>query len=358
MTEEVKTDFKYNQYLHTVECPIETLNLLGGGGLRFGTLIEGAGPPSGGKSTFFYQTARNFQRQYPFGILQICDAENSVDDLRLTKAFGIDINSPNYRINYTPSIESMYANVSTCLAECTKKNIPYFGIIDSWTALNIDKDIAVNAEQIEKKGTDAEITRFASGMMQKAQIGRYWLNMLMMQMYRKPYILTMINQATTEVGRFQSKVTSGGGYGFKHNIQFSLWFEKKAKELNGEGVGAVIDGSKSLVWVEKSKFMPQLDEIPMYINTKKGGIIESHRELVEVAVAKGCLHKSGAWNQINEGDKSVRWEELYADEYQAEIKKKMIAKFRSEYMLVDALYEEIDRLKTAEAQSKVLSSTT
>ena len=81
---------EYNPIIHKVPTPIDTINIVGCGGINLSTMSELWGPPRGGKSTFAYQTAGMFLKEYgEWARVLIIDAEGSADLIRLEYVFGI-----------------------------------------------------------------------------------------------------------------------------------------------------------------------------------------------------------------------------------------------------------------------------
>ena len=66
-----------------IETPLYHLNCILGGGLPMGIIVEAYGEPASGKSSTWYQTMGNFQKQYPNGVSIIIDTEASVDSTRM-----------------------------------------------------------------------------------------------------------------------------------------------------------------------------------------------------------------------------------------------------------------------------------
>jgi RecA/RadA recombinase len=75
-----------------IRTPIDTINVIGAGGIDQGTITEIAGPPGSGKSAYAYGTASNFLKDNPAGVVIILDPELSVDLIRLEFTFELDMN--------------------------------------------------------------------------------------------------------------------------------------------------------------------------------------------------------------------------------------------------------------------------
>ena len=96
-----------NEINHVVRTPIDTLNILGAGGVRAGTILQAYGPPATGKSTFCYQTAALYQKDNPEAVVHIIDVENSVDLIRLEHVFKLDMD--RVKIHNLQSLEDAFS---------------------------------------------------------------------------------------------------------------------------------------------------------------------------------------------------------------------------------------------------------
>ena len=339
---------KYDNLLHRLRTPVETINILGCGGIKMGTIVECWGPPGGGKSTFCYQTGAYFKEDYSDGILHLLDAENSYDSVRLSHVFGINVEDENFIVDPAPTIEDAFEKIVARINIAKEKQVPYLGIIDSWTVLNT-KSAMENVES-NIKDSKNELSMNSGGMMYKARAGRHWLNLLMPRMYESPITLLLINQATSEITRYGASVGSGGGYGLKHDIQFSMSFTKKDTLTDGDVKLGFLEAKEALseVDITKSKFIPEIKGIPIYINTALGGKITSSKELIDLARAKGLIKQSGGWYKLDGKDKNYRLSEIEEMEGLSDLlKAKLTEDYRSKYMLVDLYYKEKEKRKNA-----------
>ena len=340
---------EFDNLLHRLRTPIETINILGCGGLRMGTISELWGPPGGGKSTFCYQTGACFQKDYPDGILHLIDAENSYDELRLKYVFGIDIDSKSFIVEPAPTIEEATEKILRGMSRAKSLKVPYLAIIDSWTVLNTNSTMD-NIEEALKESSKVELNMHAGAMMVKPKATRHWLNAIMPFMYQAPYSILIINQASTSIGKYVTGISSAGGYGLKHDMQYSFCFQKRETSQAGDvNVGATTDTLvKSEVEVTKSKFMPGFSGIEIFIDVAKGGVIIPKKELIEIGKMKGIISKSGSWYKVPDNEKSFRDSELEnIEDLDILIRNKLVENFRRDYFLVDVYYKEKDSRLTA-----------
>ena len=106
---------------HVVRTPIDTLNVLGAGGLKAGSIVQAYGPPGAGKSTFCYQSAALYQRDNPDAVIHIIDVENSVDMIRLKHVFKLDMD--RVRVHHLQSLESAFKLIIDCAEQMNKQAI-------------------------------------------------------------------------------------------------------------------------------------------------------------------------------------------------------------------------------------------
>lgn len=340
---------KFDNLVHRLRTPLETINILGCGGIKMGTLCECWGPPGGGKSTFCYQTGSYYQKDYPDGYLHLIDAENSFDEVRMRSIFDINIDSTKFKVDPAPTIEDAFEKIVEGAALAKKEGVPYLAIVDSWTVLNT-KSALENVEEHIKNPEKTELSMNSGGMMYKPRAGRHFLNLLMPMMYQAPMTVLIINQATTEMGRFSATIGSGGGYGLKHDIQFSMCFTKKDSSIDGDVKLGFMNTTlaTSQVDITKSKFIPEISGIPMYINIADGGTILPKKELVALAKAKGIIQQKGSWYTVEGMDKNYRFSDIEDIENIENIfRALLVSKYRSEYRLVDLYYKEKDKRKEA-----------
>ena len=358
----------FNVVKDVIPTPIETINALGCGGLRQGTITEVWGSPKSGKSTFSYQTASKFLERYPKkGIVLIIDSELSVDEIRLKHAFDLEVGtfvkssyeSPDkmeiqedegkdHRVILAPGMTiemagSMIRNLGT---KYLRQGHYVLVIWDSITA----SQPASEYDEIVKSIKDGGIaSQYSGGMMLRARVLKFELNNLLKVMYREPISILLINQATTKIGQWRSGETSGGGYGKEHNIHYKIRFSFK-KSLEQKSLG-ISRGTYSIVDVEKSKFTPRVSNIPIYIYDDLGGVICPKLEVLEKSRDFGLIKQSGPWyslsdelkDKVPEGKDSKfhGWENFVknSDDLMPLLQASIIKKIREDYSLVNFTYK-------------------
>lgn len=276
-----------------VRTPLYVLNCILGGGVPLSVISEASGPPSSGKSTFFYQTAGLFQKQYPKGVVMILDIEASMDNSRL-KTLGVDTS----RVLRLPSttMESAFKNLFVVLEkvakkiECGESDInELFVVYDTISTGGTEKQ---HTAAIEGKGV-----MNAGGMQEAARVLKQNIANLFPYIERIPIHLGLLNQVFTQFGTWTSSVSSGGGFGLKHGAHIHFNFSK-GNEVLEDGFLVENKGSMKL---EKSKLSPKILDIPCNIDITKGGIIDEVGSFVEyISHTNIGIIKTGSWYSIKD----------------------------------------------------------
>lgn len=367
---------KYDPILHKLPTASSIINIAGCGGLDFSAISEVWGPPKGGKSTFCYQTAQEFLQRYGDDAwVLILDAENSANHLRLLKVFGIGIsNHPHVRekdrdarvfIEPAFTFEMVVEHVAKYVQRARTEGKFLLIIWDSVTVSRPAKekamfDAAIEAsikteagETLTKEEKEAAKGGIGTNMSIKQlrpQMLKWALNQIMSAIYLQPVHILVINQATTQFTMFGAREASGGGYGFKHNIHYSIRFQF-VKKLGENPLFHT--GTFSRMSVEKSKVMPALDDVEVFIRDDLGGRLEPRTELVKAAInAKLMDGKNGGWYKVQDqylpGDSAMRGAWMTVKDFgdkpgQVEAVTSAVEQhFRSNFQLLNWAYEERD----------------
>lgn len=265
------TDFKLastGSLMHSrikVTTPLYVINCIYGGGLPLGIISEISGGPGSGKSTFLYQCAGNYQKQYPDGVVVIYDMETSMDNNRL-ETLGVDTE----RVLRLPatSMEDAFASMFKMLNKLSKlvedhPEISSFQIYDSISAGGTEK---------QHQSANAGNSAFNAGsMMEAPRIIKQNLSNVLPYLEKFPIYIGLINQVFTQgVGTYAPKLGSGGGMGLKHICHAHITFGSPKDVFEG----TFLVGTQSTVKLEKSKLSPKMVEIPCYIDVTQGGRID------------------------------------------------------------------------------------
>lgn len=266
-----------------IPTPIPQLNCIFGGGLPLGIIVEAFGEPSSGKSSTMYQTLGNFQKKFPEGIGIIVDTEASVDRERMP-FMGCD---PDKILRIPAgSVESGFNQVFKILDNKSKneelKKLPVFILWDT---------IGINATQKQLDTGD----QFSGGMLEKAKTIKFELSRLLPIIEEQPIIVVLLNQVTTKMGRFGSSLTSGGGWGIKHNAHLRIRYNSGKTEYNGP---YAVSKTSTLDLV-KSKISAQFEHVNIVLDITKGGIVDPVRSFLDYCRDQLGYFKIAAWSKMD-----------------------------------------------------------
>ncbi len=385
-TLEIGGRFTYDPFIHKMRMPVETINVLGGGGIEGGTVNEFWGVPRSGKSTAAYECAEVFLKDYgEHANVVLCDASNA-SQLRLQEVFHlhagnlgekyVDADKADPRVKYypTPLVEDFWSKSLNEIKWGRENNKATLIILDDLTTAT-PKDLmekvlefmkSEEAKEKVKKGelTPDDVGLYSAGMMIKARVLRECFNELLGSIFGQPIWIIVINQITTKMtkvgGTTISSLESGGGWGVKHTFMNSLKFNhlgggEKESEMKDRITGLI---TKSGVEIKKSKSFPSTrSPIPIFIRDDKGGRLSPSRELFAMArelvlliESKGYYRLSPELAKLAPGvgmEKSFRESALLENSVVLKAIKTIITRrFRSDYFLVDRSYVRRDeRLK-------------
>ncbi|WJZ23536.1 DNA recombination and repair protein [Listeria phage LIS04] len=268
-----------------VPTPLPHLNAIFGGGIPFGVIAEGFGPPKAGKSTFWYETLAEFQKAFPNGIPVIVDTEMSVDDLRM-QYMGIQTD----KVLRLPALtlESGFEQVTALLkkkmSNPAARDLPVFIMWDT---------IAVAPSKAQHDEGRAN----AGGMSQKPRLIKQFLSDILVYIEEQPTILVLLNQVFTDFSGFRPKLVSGGGFGLKHDIQLQLQFQSSKSSFDGAGREI---RQTSTIDLGKSKISPKFKDIKMTIDNTTGGTIDRIRSFMSyIRESTDIFNDNQGWIQLN-----------------------------------------------------------
>jgi RecA/RadA recombinase len=302
------------KFNNSITTPIPVLNVLGG--LRHGTITELFGPSKSGKSTVAYQMLHMGMEAYPDGKYIVLDSENALDELRLEHAFGIDCSKLD--IKTFPTLED---------------NFKY--MIDQLKSLEPDQHCIIVWDTIAECSTELQSSKqdsYAGGRQEEARVIKFWSKQLVAVLHDKKAHVVVLNQVYHgEHGAY----VSGGGEAFKHNCHYTFKF-KIEKVYYDEYNTATATFSR--VTTDKSRFFPAIKDIPLWIDSSLGGVIDYERSLILAGVEYGLVQKSKNGYYWIGAPKS----ELSDEEY-GRIKKYLAADFQNQKELMLELEDEFEK---------------
>ena len=286
--------------------PIGMINIMGVGGFNLRTIVECWGNPKSGKSTFTYQTAGMFLKKYKeHARVLICDSEISADFLRMEYAFDIIpgvvldedgteniVEGGDSRVVLVPgmTIEMAASFILKYMKAWHEEGMVSLHV---WDSISSSQPKSEYNEVLASVRDNKEANKWTGGMMLKPRLLAFFLNNMLAQLWSTNAIIFLINQARAKIGTYQGGEVSGGGYAFKHDIHYSLRFNYK-KSFN-ESIGNIRMGTMSSVTMDKSKFMPKIFDIPIFIYDDRGGVIDPVDEILMIAYDLGMVKSSGGW---------------------------------------------------------------
>lgn len=256
---------------------------LGVGGIPKGRIIEIYGPESSGKTTVALHMVAEVQKQG--GIAGFIDAEHALDPVY---ARNIGVNIDELYISQPDNGEQALEITETMVRSGAVDIV----IVDSVAAL-------VPKSEIEGEMGDMHVGLQARMMSQACR-------KLTSAISRTNCIVVFINQLREKVGVFYGPTeTTTGGRALKFYASVRLDVRRtETLKQGGESVGNHVR-----VKVVKNKVAPPFKEAEFDIMYGKG--ISREGDLIELAVKKDIIQKSGAWfaykgNKIGQGRENAK----------------------------------------------------
>ncbi len=286
---------------------------LGVGGLPKGRIIEIYGPESSGKTTVTLHMVAEMQKRG--GVASFIDAEHALDPV-YAKNIGVDID--NLYISQ-PDTGEQALEICEMMVRSGAVDII---VVDSVAAL-------VPKAEIEGDMGDSHVGLQARLMSQA-------LRKLTGVISRSNCTVIFINQLREKVGiMFGNPETTTGGRALKFYSSVRLDVRRiEGIKFQGEAVG-----NRTRIKVVKNKVAPPFKEAEFDIMFGKG--ISTEGDVLDLAVGKNLVVKSGAWyaynqEKIGQGRENAK---QYLKEH-PEMMDELIEKIRLSYGLDEAKQED------------------
>ncbi len=308
-------------------------NALGVGGFPRGRIVEIYGPESSGKTTVALHAVAEVQKQG--GTAAYIDAENAMDPAYAT-ALGVNIDD---LLLSQPDTGEQGLQIADALVSSGAVDIV---VVDSVAAL-------VPRAEIEGEMGDAHVGLQARLMSQA-------LRKLSGSINKTKTIALFINQIREKVGiMFGNPETTPGGRALKFYSTIRLEV-RRAEQIKD---GSDVIGNRTKIKVVKNKVAPPFKVALVDIMYGKG--ISQTGELVDMAVDKDIIDKSGSWysygdERIGQGRENAKTYLSENPEKMEEIKKKVRDAYGMDRKPDDEAAEDKDSKKadkTDKSDSKV-----
>lgn len=298
---------------------------LGVGGYPRGRIVEVYGPESSGKTTVALHAVAEVQRRG--GTAAYIDAENALDPAYATN-LGVSIDD---LLLSQPDTGEQGLQITDALVSSGAVDIV---VVDSVAAL-------VPRAEIEGEMGDQHVGLQARLMSQA-------LRKLSGTINKTKTIAIFINQIREKVGvMFGNPETTPGGRALKFYSTIRLEV-RRAEQIKD---GTNIIGNRARIKVVKNKVAPPFKKAEVDIMYGKG--ISQSGELVDMAVEKDIIDKSGSWysygeDRIGQGrENAKKYVEDHPDMYSEVLKK-----VRTAYGIPDADGDDTAENKQAQSDKK------
>ncbi len=246
-------------------------NVLGGGGLPKGRIIEVYGPESSGKTTFCLTAIAQAQRAGGLGA--IVDVEHALDPAWAARN-GVDCE--NLLVSQPDSGEDALSIVETLVRSGAVDIV----VLDSVAAL-------VTKNELDGQMGDATMGATARLMSQA-------MRRLTATVSKTNTVVIFTNQIREKIGvMFGSPETTTGGRALKFFASQRIDIRKKDHIKDGDKV----IGNLAKVKVVKNKIAAPFTECEFEILYDRG--ICNHGALLDLAIDHGIMAKKGAWISFN-----------------------------------------------------------
>ena len=260
-----------NQEMNVEVISTGSINLdaaLGLGGVPRGRIIEIYGAESSGKTTIALHIAAEAQKAG--GIVAFIDAEHALDPV-YAKALGVDVDE---LLISQPDYGEQALEIADMLVRS--------GAVD---AIVVDSVAAL----VPKVEIDGEMGDQQMGL--QARLMSKALRKLTATLNKSKTTMIFINQIRDKIGGFgfgpQTTTTGGKALKFYSSVRMEV------KRIGSVKQGDEAIGNETVVKVTKNKIAPPFKEAAFQIMYGKG--ISRVGEILDMAIAKDIVAKSGAW---------------------------------------------------------------
>ncbi len=258
------------QSVPTVSTGLSSLDLILGGGIPKGRIIEMYGPESSGKTSLALHILAQCQKDMPNKTVAFIDLENALDPSYAQK-LGVNFDKSKFFLSQPDSGEEALDIVEKL---CQSNGVSVI-VIDSVAQL---VPMAVSAKEIDGTANIATTARLLSQTIPR----------LSNAADRSNTILLFINQIRMNVGGYGNPEVSPGGKALKFATSIRMEIRgSKPEERNGK------EGAPVRVHIKKNKIARPFRRAELFLVYGEG--FDALENMFDTALAMGIIKQGGAW---------------------------------------------------------------
>lgn len=290
----------------TISTGLASLDLILGGGMPKGRIMEVYGPESSGKTTLSLHMLAKCQKDDPNKTVAFIDIENALDP-SYAQNLGVDLAEDKFYLSQPDSGEEALDIVE----KLCQSNAVSAIVIDSVAQL---VPMAVGAKEIDGTANIATTARLLSQTIPRISNAAA----------RSGTVLIFINQIRMNVGAYGNPEISPGGKALKFASSVRLEIRGgKPEERNGK------EGTVVRVLVKKNKIARPFRRAELWLIYGEG--FDAIENMLESALAIGIIERGGAWYTY--GDiKEQGWQNI-------------VAKLREDELILNEIQKKLEEIK-------------
>lgn len=212
------------KYVYPLGCPSIDIPL--GGGVMGGRVIEVIGEESHGKTTVALQMTKAFadfwkqEKDDNYVVLWI-ESESTLD-LARAQFMGCPVNK--ILVYETDIFEHGRDKIKSMLDRCKKKGLRLFIVWDTIAATSTLKEKEVADLLMEEDDEDDGKKKKANpgGLVEKPRLIRQMFRDITVDLGKTNSTLIIVNQMTTQIGKYGAPLESSGGKGLRHHASIRV----------------------------------------------------------------------------------------------------------------------------------------
>jgi recombination protein RecA len=262
-----------------IPTPSLALNRALGGGLNTGATHLFWGTPSVGKTTMCFRIISQAQKMGYRPV--IIDSEYSYSDVYAEKC-GIDI-------------DDVVVIQSTIVEDILRNLVPYLNHPDEKHIFLFDSLSNIIKEEFYDKPDGGK----ALGLQARSQ--GYFLQKLVNHLHKEKNIMLFIAHQTVDLSGMFAVTKAKMGNTVHHNMHniVKLFLSMSQKEMERDDSSRIT--SQRATWtIEKTKQLPTIGTTGYYYVLPEKGMIDTERELIDMAIEANIIQRRGAWYSYGE----------------------------------------------------------